>query len=874
MYHLSKIPMSLLTDSLWRRIPAASLIVRCNASTSDTINVTKESRQVHRLRHLRNVGILAHVDAGKTTVTERMLALTGFVRRAGSVDDGDTVTDFLPAERERGITIQSAAISFSWGWHNNRTGDDLEQNDNVKIQLIDTPGHVDFSVEVNRSVAVLDGAVLVLDAVKGVQPQTETVWRALKTPSMNNHNRLQDPDFRRLSHDPLPCIAVINKMDKDGRNFGKAIDTIQQKLPGAFPLPIQLPLFSKRSGNESSLESKDLVALTAGSPDEQGETNGDFCGIVDLVHMRALVWFDIKEAGIDKSAPTAINLLHEVFSGRNTEDCQVTKMAISSRSKLIESLAEIDGAMEEIFLNEETPSNAQVRASLRRATLAHKAIPVLAAAALKGKGIEPILDAIADLLPSPLQRRTPVLNGEFAPAVIKENDTTEVNRTTSKITIGHPLHPSLLALAFKVVHMKGRGGSGDGRVVFARIYSGKLSERDTVQVISPPAPGEALKALRSERIGGMLQLAGGRFDKIEDGACESGDVCAIVGLKTVVTGDTIRFAADKPSKSNNSKSQSNDGLYLAGVASPKPVMTVRLEAETASDQSRLSEILKLFCIEDPSLVVEETESATLLSGLGELHIEVTLDRLFREHKLRVMVGSPLVAYHETVKEEIETSGGLLEYDHTIGSTRLQARVHLVLKPLPHEKNSSCVMLTTPSVIIGSKSREFLGMNVDLSEEMLLQKSDLARALVQGCLGALKRGALKASPVMNIVCHIENVDAEGGLATLKRLPGALQAASANAVSVTLAENIDSSTVLEPTMSIEISVPNAMVGDVLSDLISRRGIVSDVVTGDNEQEHSMVLGDVPLSGIIGYATTIRALTAGEGSFSAEYKGHSPC
>mmetsp|Transcript_35430 Transcript_35430/g.85912 ORF Transcript_35430/g.85912 Transcript_35430/m.85912 type:complete len:887 (+) Transcript_35430:223-2883(+) len=886
MYRLPKIPTAFFradivkttwkygTDGLRRSSPVTSLIVRYNASTSDTIGLTQESRQIHRLKHLRNVGILAHVDAGKTTVTERMLALTGVVRRAGSVDDGDTVTDFLPAERERGITIQSAAIAFSWGWHNNRTGDDLEQNDNVKIQLIDTPGHVDFSVEVNRSVAVLDGAVLVLDAVKGVQPQTETVWRALKTPSMNNHDRVPDPDFRRFSHDPLPCIAVINKMDKDGRNFAKAISTIQQKLPGANPLPIQLPLFSKRSGSEISLECKDLVSVAAGSPDEQGETNGDFCGIVDLVHMRALVWPDMKEGSIDKRAPAVVNLLQEESGARDTEDCQVTKMAVSSRSKLIESLAEMDVDMEELFLNDETPSNAQVRAALRRATLAHKAVPVLAAAALKGKGIEPILDAVADLLPSPLERHTPALNGESSADADEGHGMTELKPTTSKITIGHPLHTALLALAFKVVHMKGRGGSGDGRVVFARIYSGKLSERDTVQVISPPAPGEALETIRSERIGGMLELAGGRFDKIEDGVCKSGDVCAIVGLKTVVTGDTIRFAADKTSKSNKGKSQNSDGMYLAGVASPKPVITVRLEAETASDQSRLSEILKLFCIEDPSLVVEETESSTLLSGLGELHIEVTLDRLFREHQLRVMVGSPLVAYYETVKEEIETSGGLLEYDRTIGGTRLQARVHLVVRPVPHEKISSCVMLTTPSVTIGSKAREFLGMNADLSEEMLLQKSDLARALVQGCLGALKRGALKASPLMNVICHIENVDAEGGLATLKRLPGALQAASANAVSVTLAENQDSCTVLEPTMSIEISLPNGMVGDVLSDLTSRRGTVSDVVTGDSEQENSLVLGDVPLSGIIGYANTIRTLTAGEGSFSAEYKGHSPC
>jgi len=733
--------------------------------------------------------------------------------------------------------------------------------------LIDTPGHVDFSVEVNRSVAVLDGAVIVLDAVKGVQPQTETVWRALKTPSINNHDRLQNQGFRLFSHNPLPCIAVINKMDKDGRNFGKAIGSIQKKLPGAFPIPIQIPLFSESPRCERSPKHEDLASITAGPPGEEEETHGDFCGVVDLINMRALIWRDMQDGSIDKRAPTVINLMNGESGGMGTEDCQVTEMAVASRSKLIESLAEMDVEMEELFLNDEPPTNYQVRSSLRRATLELKAVPVLAAAALKGKGVEPILDAVADLLPSPLERHAPTLNG--LPSLVPEERS---KQAPSKITIGHSLHPNLLALAFKVVHMKGRGGSGDGRVVFARIYSGKVSERDTVQVISPPAPGEALKTIRSERIGGMLQLAGGSFKNMA--RAESGDVCAFVGLKTVVTGDTIRLATDKMVKSKDSNHQNSEGMYLAGVSSPKPVITVRLEAETSSDQSRLSEILKLYCIEDPSLVVEETESSTLLSGLGELHIEVTLDRLFREHQLQVMVGSPLVAYHENVKEEIETSGGLLEYDRTIGGTRLQARVHLILKPLAHEKNSSCVMLTTPSVTIGSKAREYLGMNADLSEEMLLQKSDLARALVKGCLGALKRGPLKASPLMNLVCHIENVDAEGGLASLRRLPGALQAASANAVSVTLTENQHICTVLEPTMSIEISLPHEMVGDVLSDLTSRRGTVSDVITGNGGHGHALILGYVPLSGIIGYVNTIRTLTAGEGSFNAEYKGHSPC
>jgi elongation factor G len=812
-----------------------------------------------------------------------MLALAGVVRNAGSVDSGSTVTDYLPAERERGITIQSAAISFHWGWHNDRTGDDYEQNDNVRIQLIDTPGHVDFSVEVNRSIAVLDGAILVVDAVAGVQPQTQTVWRALTQPSLNNHESFQNSVSTTKgdhSHEPLPCVAVINKMDKDGSSFGKAVRSLREKLPGARPIPMQIPLFRVKSKNERTGKDEALLSIVAVSPHEKISGIGEFCGVADLIHMRAIVWPDIGSAvgTVENCIPTVVNLLKPDSHDPIHLDCEVTQEVMRSRADLVEALAEVDPRMEELYLNDDTPTNADVRTALRRATLSHKAVPVMASAALKGKGIEPVLDAIADLLPSPLDRMPPALNefdldGGAATRTI-EDDKGD-GKTASKMTLGHPLHPSLLALAFKVVHMKGRGGSGDGRVVFARVYSGKLEDRASIKVISPPAPGDAPDKPRIERIGGMLALAGGRFDNIEGGVCMSGDVCALIGLKTVVTGDTLRLATESSSGSKKKKSNRNqENVYLAGVASPKPVMTVRLEAETSSDQARLSEALKLFCIEDPSLVVQETESTTLLSGLGELHIEVTLDRLFREHGLKVLVGPPLVAYRETVEEEIETEGGLLVYDRTIGGTRLQGAVHLTLKPSPSEKKSSCMLLSEPTVTVGPKAREFLGLNPDLPENDLLQKSDLARALIRGCLGALKRGPLKSAALANVVCHIENVDAEGGLASLKNLPGALQAASANAVAITLAQYKDSCTVLEPTMSIEIILPNEMVGDILSDLTSRRGTVGDVLTGETAQAKSLIRGDVPLAEVLGYASSLRSLTGGEGNFSAEYKGHSPC
>jgi len=848
--------------------------------------------EIQRLAHLRNVGILAHVDAGKTTVTERMLALAGVVRSAGNVDDGNTVTDFLPAERERGITIQSAAISFDWGWHNTLPNhhhfspedDDYEQNDCVRVQLIDTPGHIDFSVEVNRSVAVLDGAVLVVDAVAGVQAQTETVWRAITRPSWNNHALQEDeaapPRRQDHAHEPLPCLALINKMDKDGSHFGKAIESLRDKLPGAYPIAIQIPLF--RTGRDGSLReasirgSNDALPsyLVAVPPEELHSVNGEFVGVVDLIHMRAIIWPDhtAGAADVENCIPNVVNLLKPESHDSLRPDCQVTQVALKARTNLIEDLANVDPAIEEFYLNDEDISNAELRLALRRATMAHKAVPVMAGAALKGKGIEPLLDAVADFLPSPLDRMPPALNrlGEDSssalPAGIPEK----------RITLGHPLHSSLLALAFKVVHMKGRGGSGDGRVVFARVYSGQLKERESIQIVSPPALGEAPEKPREERVGGMLELAGGRFNNVEGGLCKSGEVCALVGLKTVMTGDTILLTSDMINSSGKGKKAkcSQDLVCLAGVASPKPVITVRLEAETSGEQQRLSEALQLMSVEDPSLVVEETDSSTLLSGLGELHIEVTLDRLYREHGLQVMVGPPAVAYRETVEDTIESPGGLLEYDRTIGGTRLQGAVHLVISPSQIDSSSSCVMLSEPVVTVGAKARGFLGFNVDLTEEELLKKSDLARALIRGCQGALKRGPLKSVAMANLVCHIEDVDSEGGLAALKALPGALQAAAANAVATTLREHKHSCTVLEPTMSVEITLPNGMVGGVLSDLNGRRGTASDVIVGDDAQAKSLMRGEVPLAEILGYANSLRSLTGGEGAFTAEYKGHSPC
>lgn len=846
--------------------------------------------EIRRLLHIRNVGIFAHVDAGKTTVTERMLALAGIVDRAGNVDDGNTVTDYLPAERERGITIQAAAVRFPWAFHNAQAGDFA--NDSVTIALIDTPGHVDFSVEVNRSVAVLDGAVLVVDAAAGVQAQTQTVWRAMTRPTLLHNCEPQQPQQQTRhkstqdhSHEPLPCLAVINKMDKVGADFFAAVDSLRNKLPGANPIPIQLPIFRM----DSSYSPDHLLSgLVVAQPNNSTTISEDFAGVVDLIHMRAVIWPYCSNSShaslVENCIPTVVplwNADHELID----PECPLTQAAVAGRFEMIEALAEVDGTIEELYLNEQEPSSSDARQAIRRATLSQRALPVLASAAVQGKGIEPCLDAIADFLPSPVDRMAPALSTlrdtqdcQQPNANPKTNQHTACTNYPDKVKLGHCFHPSLLALAFKVVHMKGRGGSGDGRVVFCRVYSGTLQTRDSVQIISPPALGESAQPPRMEKVGGMLQMAGGRFDNMEDGEARSGDVCALVGLKSVVTGDTIMLAPQKNRKASKEQQHHLEPSFCAGVAAPKPVLTVKLEAESATEQARLGEALSLLSIEDPSLFVEETDSSTLLSGLGELHIEITLDRLRREHGLQVMVGTPSVAYRETLLSTVETEG-MVNFDRTIGNTRLQASISLVIEPLFQEiSDGNCRVLTDPIVVVSDNVLAFLGFGDHQGPiEELESKSDTIRALVQGCRGALKRGP-SGYGMANVVCKVIGLHAEDGLAGIHAVPGSLRAAAAHIIKELLDKNkTHSCAVLEPKMSVELSLPNEMVGSVLSDLTARRGTVSEVLLGDSDgktEKKAFICGEVPLIEILGYAGSLRSMTGGEGSFTSEYKGHAPC
>jgi len=825
-------------------------------------------------------------------------------------------------------TIQSAAVGFGWVLPT-RNKEDTASERSVEINLIDTPGHVDFSVEVNRSVTVLDGAVLVVDAVAGVQAQTETVWRAIrntdKAKSSSSNAETSGSTTSTSSahgshqHEPLPAMMYINKMDRDGADFRHAMQTVVKKLKGSNPVPVQLPLYRVENDgqNHGSSGTNDSTTTTLGADIvagtlDQSPPHGEFIGLIDIVHMRALIYPPGAEyLSIEDAIPTVVHL-----SSLEDKDCQPLEAALDARRDLITSLADVDETMEDLYLHameceddeNDCPilsniSTSQIQSSLRRMTLSKSIMPTMCGAALRGIGVEPVLDGVAEFLPCPLDRLPPQLSlcADSNRSRQQKQKQQQEEQTQSAVRLGHPLHPSTLAYVFKVVHMKGRGGSGDGRVAFARVYSGTLKARDTVRVISPSAlamnedGGKNKKQKHpTERVGGMLELSGGQFDNLPEGKCMSGDVCALVGLKGVVTGDTLLLTSastdalpgdqtnGKKKKSKSGKNNDDhwkqymEGVHLAGLTSPKPVLTLRIEANSSSEQSRLSAALALLAVEDPSLVVKETPTNTLISGLGELHMEIVLDRLRREFGLEVRTGKPAVAYRETVlfdgDEGVETDG-FVEYDRTVGGVQLQGAVRLRLSPLSTSE-SSCIPPEDPLVTLSPETRAFFNMDPLASSDEIEHKYPPAlKALLSGARGSLKRGRLGPYPLANLTCHILEVDSE--MATSPdTMPGAMRAAAANAIT-TLLETLKNDgrlVVLEPKMTVEVSVPTGRVGDVLSDLTTRRGTVDDVATGDdNTHAKSMVHAEVPLIEILGYANSLRSLTGGEGAFSAEYKGH---
>jgi elongation factor G len=670
---------------------------------------------LNTLTTVRNLGILAHVDAGKTTVTERILYATGTTHRRGEVHDGTTVTDFDPQERDRGITIFAAAVSCAWDGH--------------RINLIDTPGHVDFADEVERSLRVLDGAVAVFDAVAGVEPQSESVWR-------------------QADRYGVPRIAFVNKLDRAGADLDAAVESIRDRLHPA-PLVVQLPI---------------------GSEDR-------FTGVVDLLRMRALTWTDGADSGQEGPVPEALR-----------------EEALRRRRLLEEAVAERHPAALEEFCDRETLSASTLAAALRDLTHSGDGVVVLCGSAYRNRGIEPLLDAVVAYLPSPLD----------VPAVRGTYDGTEQERAAD------PQAP-FAALAFKV------HATATGRLTYLRVYSGTIGKGDTVMDAG---------TRRTERIGRILRVQADRHAQLDRAL--AGDIVAVIGLKSARAGSTL-CAPDAP-------------LVLEPPSVADPVVSVAVEARRSTETDRLATALARLVEEDPSLVVrtDAETGQTVLSGMGELHLEVAVEKVRRDHGLEVTVGRPSVSYRETVTRGV--SG--LVHRHVKQDGGAGQFAHVVLDVEPLETGTGFEFRST--VVGGRVPQEYV------------------RAVEAGCRDALAEGPLGGHPVTGLrvtltdgATHVKD-SSDTAFRTAGRF-GLREALRASAM-----------TLLEPVVEVTVTVPEDAVGTVLGDLAARRGRVSGSVLRAGA---AVVTATVPLAELFGYATRLRSRTQGRGTFTTRPTGYAP-
>ncbi|GAA3849523.1 elongation factor G [Streptomyces coacervatus] len=668
---------------------------------------------LNTLAVVRNLGILAHVDAGKTTVTERILYATGTTHRRGEVHDGTTVTDFDPQERDRGITIFAAAVSCAWDGH--------------RINLIDTPGHVDFADEVERSLRVLDGAVAVFDAVAGVEPQSESVWR-----QADRHG--------------VPRIAFVNKLDRAGADLDAAVASIRERLHPA-PLVVQLPIGAE----------------------------GAFVGVVDLVRMRALVWADGRDTAVEGPVPEELR-----------EEAQ------RRRRLLDEAVAELHPAALEEFVEREALSAETLAAALRELTRSGDGVVVLCGSAYRNRGIEPLLDAVVSYLPSPLD--VPAVRGTF--------DGTEQERAAD------PAAP-FAALAFKV------NATPTGRLTYLRVYSGTIEKGDAMWDAG---------ARRTERIGRILRVQADRHVQVDRAV--AGDIVAVAGLKSARAGSTL-CAPGAPVV-----------LEPPGVA--EPVVSVAVEARRSTDAGKLASALARLAEEDPSLVVrtDPETGQTVLSGMGELHLEVAVEKLRLGHGLEANVGRPRVSYRETVGRGV--SGLVFRHVKQDGGAGQFAHVVLDVEPLEEG-------FEFRSAVVGGRVPQ-----------------EYVRAVEAGCRDALAEGPLGGNPVTGLrvtltdgSTHVKD-SSDTAFRTAGRL-GLREALRACAM-----------VLLEPVVEVTVTVPEDAVGGVLGDLAARRGRVSGSVARGGA---AVVRATVPLAELFGYATRLRSRTQGRGTFTARPTGHAP-
>ena len=666
-----------------------------------------------KIQNIRNIGIIAHIDAGKTTVTERILYYSGRSHRIGEVHDGEAVMDWMPDEQERGITITSAVTTCHWK--------------NMEIHIIDTPGHVDFTIEVERSLRVLDGAIGVFSAVEGVEPQSETVWR-------------QADKYK------VPKIAFINKLDRIGADFFGTVKMMKERLH-AQPLILQLPV----------------------------NIEDDFRAVIDLIHMNQIVWDD---------ETLGANFEEQEISS------QFKQAAKEYREKLIETVAEFDDDIMEAYLAEAPVDTAKLLATIRKATIGLKLVPVLCGAALKNKGVQPLLDSIVQFLPSPMDvppiEGTHPESGQIVKCLPRNSDPP-------------------VALIFKVAMMEGR------KLSFVRIYSGQL--KIGIEVFNPARN-------QKEKIARILNMHANRRERMDNAS--AGSIVGVIGLKESSTGETL-CTAEHP-------------VLLEKIEFYEPVISIAVEPKTHADQEKMDEVLAKFMAEDPTLKVRKDEDTgqTILSGMGELHLEIIISRMQREFRTNVRVGKPQVVYRETIGKPSEASA---TFDKEITGQRHFAEVSLRLAPLPR----------------GTGNR----FMTEIADGVL---PDICIAAVEkGVMESLESGSLIGYPVVDVEARLVDANYKESLGTEL----AHMVSASMACKEALAKG--NPFLLEPIMTVEILVPELFIGDVIGDLNSRGGKIESI---EHKGGLQVISATVPLSQMFGYSTALRSATQGRGTFSMQF------
>jgi elongation factor G len=692
------------------------------------------------LRRVRNIGIMAHIDAGKTTTTERILLYTGLTHKLGEVHDGNAVMDWMAQERERGITITSAATTVFWGGIEGSTKNGKGEREGVhsripeqhRVNIIDTPGHVDFTVEVERSLRVLDGAIALFDSVAGVEPQSETVWR-------------------QADKYGVPRIAFVNKMDRIGADFYKAVGTMVERL-NANAVPVQLPI-----GAES-----------------------EFQGIVDLVEMRAIVYTD------DLGATWEVTDIPE----------DMREISAEYREKLLEAVADQDEELMMMYLEGEEIDIDQIRAAVRKATLANQMTPVFVGSAFKNKGVQPLLDGVIDYLPSPLD----------VPPV--EGKTLEGEPVTREADESGPLS----ALAFKV-----QSDPHVGKLTYMRVYSGTLKAGSYVMNTTKG---------RRERVGRLLQLHANSREQRDE--VYAGELVAAIGLSSTGTGDTL-VSVDDPEQ-----------VVLEEMIFPEPVISQAIEPKTKADQEKLTVALQRLAEEDPTFSVrgDEETGQTIIAGMGELHLEIIVDRLLREFRVDANIGRPQVAYRETIRKRVENiegrfvrqTGGRGQYGHAV---------------INMEHNEEQGYEFDNKIVGGVIPREYIS-SVD-----------------KGIKGAMDSGVVAGFPVVDI--KVELVDGSYHDVDSSEMAFTIAGSMAAQEALKRANPV----LLEPMMSVEVVMPEEFMGDVMGDLSSRRGQIQGM---DSRGGGQVIRAMVPLSEMFGYATTVRSKTQGRATFTMQFDHYS--